>query len=379
MPSAKLKIGFVYDDSLDGLDGVAQYVKTLGRWLSDEGHQVRYLVGETKMTSWAGGKVYSLAKNARVDFNRNRLSIPLPASRRRIKEILANEKFDVLHVQVPHSPFLAHKVIKSADSRTVVVGTFHVLPAGKLARAGSKGLRTAYGRGLSRFDRMLSVSQPAADFARTIFGLDSEVLPNVVDMKKFETKTQTNEKLVVFLGRLVPRKGAMQLLQAFKILHMTNPGFRLIIAGDGPERPKLEKYVAKTNLTRSVKFRGKIPESAKPELLASAAVACFPATGGESFGIVLIEAMAAGSGVVLGGNNLGYRSVLGAQPDLLINPDDSVKFAQRLKRLLTNQEMASRLHAWQSAEVKKYDVTNIGKSLTEIYRQAIAKRRREVA
>jgi len=101
----KLKIGLVFDDSLDSSDGVAQYVKDLGGWLSGQGHEVSYLVGETKLTEWRGGKVYSLSKNQAVYFNGNRLSVPLPANSRRIRELLNAKNFDIMHVMVPYSPF----------------------------------------------------------------------------------------------------------------------------------------------------------------------------------------------------------------------------------------------------------------------------------
>src|SRR3989344_5842669 len=102
-PSAKMKtsqkslsVGFLYDDSLDRPDGVSQYVKTIGAWLSGQGHQVVYFVGETKLKEWAGGRVYSLSKNQKVSFNSNFVSTPLPASRRAIFEVLQKEKPDIL-------------------------------------------------------------------------------------------------------------------------------------------------------------------------------------------------------------------------------------------------------------------------------------------
>src|SRR5204863_1213378 len=95
----KLSIGFVIDDSLDRTDGVQQYVKSLGAWLSSRGHRVSYLSGQTTMTSWKGGQVYSLARNIRVKFNANRLAIPAPADKSEIIKILDAEQYDVLHIQ----------------------------------------------------------------------------------------------------------------------------------------------------------------------------------------------------------------------------------------------------------------------------------------
>jgi len=377
----KLRVGFLFDDTLDSNDGVAQYVKTLGAWLSSQGHEVSYLVGQTKMTNWAGGRVISLARNLPVAFNANRLSIPLPASGRRINKLLSKQKFDVLHVQVPHSPFMSQKVINRAGQKTAIVGTFHILPSGRLASWGSRVLRIAYLLGLRRFDLMLSVSLPAAAFAKKFFGVDSQVLPNVVNHARYEavgsSAKQKSRNGILFLGRLVPRKGCVQLLEAFSLLHKHHPNVRLTIAGDGPERKKLEKVIAQQGLTDAVNFLGYVEEQQKPQLLRGAKLVCFPSLYGESFGIVLIEAMAAGAGVVLGGNNPGYRSVLAQQPELLVNPNDTTAFARRLELLLNDEFLRRRLGSWQAKHVKQYDVNKVGPQIVEVYRQAIANRRQK--
>jgi phosphatidylinositol alpha-mannosyltransferase len=371
-----LKIGFVFDDSLDSSDGVSQYVKTLGKWLSSQGHEVRYLVGETKLKNWAGGRVYSMSRNQRVVFNGNRLSIPLPSRKSFIKTVLENENFDVLHVQVPHSPFMAQKVINSTKSSTAIFGTFHIMPSGRLADFGSRLLRLSYGRGLRKFDHFYSVSQPAADFAQKVFGIKSVVLPNVVELDRFAaTNTKTTKKAdvparIVFLGRLVERKGSEQLLKAF---YESRCNAELVVAGDGPLRSKLERYVEDKGLESKVKFLGFIDETDKPGLLASADIACFPSLFGESFGIVLIEAMAAGAGIVIGGNNPGYASVLSGKPELLFDPFNTSEFAAKINQFLNNLELRRELHDWQSQHVRQYDVKKIGKKLVGDYLSVIAK------
>lgn len=369
MPSGKLKVGFVYDDSLDSADGVAQYVKTLGAWLTSQDQEVRYLVGETKLKSWSGGRVYSLAKNLPVSFNRNRLSTPLPASKHVIREVLDREHFDVLHIQMPHSPLFAQRVVNMAAPRTAIIGTFHILPAGQLSRVGSRLLRYTYGRGLGRFDRVMSVSAPAAEFARAIFGLKTEVVGNIIDTGRFKPGNRRSERSaqIVFLGRLVKRKGCFQLLEAFKLLSPHRPSLKLIVAGNGPERHRLERFVQKNGLSRQVTFTGYVSEHKKRQLLADADIACFPSLYGESFGVVLLEAMAAGAGVVLAGDNPGYRSVLDGQPKLIIHPGDTAAFAQRLQQLIVDKELVKSLHSWQKKHVLRYDVDTIGPKILEMY------------
>ncbi|MBI2285503.1 glycosyltransferase family 4 protein [Candidatus Saccharibacteria bacterium] len=376
-PKSRLYIGFLYDDTLDSSDGVAQQVKTLGSWLSSRGHDVSYLVGETKMRRFGGGKVYSLAKNKAVTFNGNRLSIPILTDRQKIKKVLAGRRFDVLHVQVPYSPLMSQAVINRADSSTAIVGTFHIYPSTFLAEVGARILRLLLGASLKRFDQIVSVSQPAADFAKRAFGIRTDILPNVVDVAKFSHATEKNSGgesyHIVFLGRLVKRKGCLSLLKAFALLKKTVPDIRLTVAGDGPQRPALERYVGQQKLGSSVNFTGFIKEKDKPRLLAGADIACFPSLYGESFGIVLIEAMAAGAKVVLAGQNPGYASVLSGQEELLIDPTNTEQFAARIGKLLRNEQLAEKLHGWQLAEVKKYDVATVGPEIEAIYHRAIAK------
>jgi phosphatidylinositol alpha-mannosyltransferase len=371
----KLSIAFLFDDSLDSFDGVSQYVKLLGAYYTGLGHKVSYLVGETKMTEWAGGTVYSLSKNVRVSFNGNRLSMPLPASKKRIRQIVAAENFDVIHVQVPYSPFMAKYVINAAGPQTAVVGTFHILPSGFLSSAGSRFLKTSYGRSLKRIDAMAAVSPVAADFARETLGVKSLVIPNTVDIDKFKNSSKqpnTNPR-IVFLGRLVKRKGAHELIKAFKILSQLTDA-NLIIGGKGPELANLRKFVAKNKLGDKVEFQGFIDEKDKPSFLGGANIACFPSTGGESFGIVLIEAMAAGAGVTIGGDNPGYRSVLNERPKLLVNPKNSQEFAARLLEFITEKDLAKELHDWQNKTIKQYDISIVGQKLLEQYLIAIDKR-----
>jgi phosphatidylinositol alpha-mannosyltransferase len=312
MKNAKppLKVGFVYDDSLDGNEGVARAIKNLGTWLLNRGHTVSYFVGETQIKDFQGARVYSLSKNLGVTFNGNQLSIPLPASVSRIKTALETEQPDVLHVQMPHSPLLAQLVVNHTEA--AVVGSFHIYPANYMARTGSRLLRLLYLNGLAKFDEIVSVSPAAAEFAKNYYGIESSVIPNSVDVKEYKNSEKNLAGRVVFLGRLVPRKGCRQLIEAFELASKLVPGSELVIAGEGPQRPELQALILQKKLNNQVKFLGYVSEVEKIKLLASAQVACFPSLHGESFGIVLIEAMAAGSGAVLAGSfgrSQKYRKV----------------------------------------------------------------------
>ena len=151
-------------------------------------------------------------------------------------------------------------------------------------------------------------------------GIQSSVIPNAVNLRKFEKghilpKYDDDTKTIVFLGRLVERKGCMEVLRAVHYLVRTKKfnNRRLLLCGAGPLESKIHKYIDVHNLHKFVECTGKISEQEKPNYLASADLAVFPSKSGESFGIVLVEAIASGARVTLGGDNPGYRYVLGGR------------------------------------------------------------------
>lgn len=375
-----MKIGFVLDDSLDKSDGVQQYVLTLGTWYGQQGHDVHYLVGETERDDIPN--IHSLSRNIRTKFNQNRLSTPLPASKQAIKDLMDLEDFDVLHIQIPYSPLLAARVINAAGPKTVVVGTFHIIPFSAFEAMATAALGLVLRRNLKRFDAIYSVSEPARVFAKKSFRINSEVRPNVVDLHRYTRAKPLKQYddgaiTIVFLGRLVERKGCMHLLEALERLHAQHrlDRVRVLICGKGPLENKLRAYVKAKHLGHVVQFVGYVDEDAKAQYLASADIAVFPSTGGESFGIVLIEAMAAGSKVVLGGNNIGYQSVLGTQKDQIINPLKTAEFAERLLYFINSARARQQAHRWQQTHIKNYDVRAVGNGLLSAYETMIAKRR----
>jgi phosphatidyl-myo-inositol alpha-mannosyltransferase len=376
----KLTIGLVFDDSLDKPDGVQQYVLTLGRWLSAQGHEVHYLVGETTRTDIPN--LHSLSNNVKVRFNQNRMAMPLPAPKRPIKALLAQVHFDVLHVQVPYSPALAGRIIAAAGKTTAVVGTFHIAPHGRLVTLANSLLGFWVRHGLQRFDIMTATSAPAVEFAKKTFHSNSDVIPLPLDLTKFwdaqPFERYQSTKNVVFLGRLVERKGCEYLLKAVGRIYRDGAwpvGARVLVCGAGPLEQKLRDYAERAGIDGNVEFVGYISEEDKPRYLASADVVAYPSTGGESFGIVLLEAMASARGAVLAGNNPGYASVMAPHPKSLFDPRDTPAFAEKLLGLLVDTKARVNAHAWQREYVKQFDINTIGKRTEEMYVAALHKRR----
>lgn len=371
-----MKIGFVLDDTLDTPDGVQQYVLTVGTWLAEHGYEVHYLVGHTDRTDIPG--VHSLSHNLHVKFNGNRMSVPLPTSKRRLRSFLEQQNFDVLHVQVPYSPFMAGRLLRAAPKRTAVIGTFHILPYSEAVRLANRLLAVLNRASGRRFDRMLAVSAPAREFAERTYGYDAEVVPNPLPLKQFSgvesTSLTTN---IIFLGRLVQRKGAMQLLEAVQLLlreRMYDQDFRVFIGGKGELMPDLAMFIEVNKLEDKVKLSGFVQEADKPEFLAAADIAVYPSLAGESFGIVLLEAMAAARGVVLAGDNPGYASVMQPYPDQLFDPRDVTGLAEKLAWYLDHPAARARASELQQGYVKRFDIENVGAQLMAIYSEAVEAR-----
>lgn len=368
-----MKIAFVLDDSIDRPDGVQQYVLTLGAFLERAGHEVHYVCSEASRTDVT---VHSLARNVGVTFNGNGLRVPLPTSRRALREFLDQQRFDVIHVQIPHSPLFASRVVDEAravQGRSVrIVGTFHILPDGVVSEYGTRALGRLQRRNLARFDAFCAVSPPAVEFARRAFGIEARVIPCSIDTSVFAgavgAPRDADRLRVAFLGRLVERKGAAELVDAVAALAPeVRDRIEVRVGGKGPMLESLEAAVARAGLDSVVHFDGFVAEEDKAAYYAGADIAAFPATGGESFGIVLIEAMASGAGVVLGGANPGYLSVLGDRPEVSVDATDTAAFVRALTALVEDDALRTELHAEQAQRVRQFDVETVGAQILDLY------------
>lgn len=374
----KLVIGLVLDDSLDSTDGVQQYVTTLGRWLAKRGHDVHYITSETHRTDLP--QLHIMSKKIKTRFNGNRGGSPLPARPKMIKKLLRDIDFDVLHIQVPYSPFMAGQLISNAPAKTAIIGTFHIFPESKLVTLATRGLGLWVHTQLKRFDAMLSVSTAAQSFSKLTYRIDSAVVPNMIDVSQFLVPAQTSQDVleIVFLGRLVERKGALQLLHAINYMQQQNlvkTPYHVTIGGKGLLREKLEAYVIGHDLQDIVAFTGFVAEEDKANFLARGDVAVFPSTGGESFGISLLEGLAATPGPVLAGDNAGYRTVMGPFTDQLFDPNNVQTFAKLLAKHLNDTKTRKKIHEKQLAYVKQFDTEVVSQKVLANYRDALQRRR----
>jgi phosphatidylinositol alpha-mannosyltransferase len=269
---------------------------------------------------------------------------------------------DVLHLHEPLAPGANHAAL--VGTTVPAVGTFHSARQGRnpwyqTFRSPLKGL-------LRRLTITTAVSEQAARQIALSFNTECEILPNGVEVAQFAKgdRIDHDRPAIFFVGRLEPRKGVAQLLDAFARL---DRDALLWVAGDGPERARLgDRAVG------SVEWLGKISQVEKATRLRSATVACFPAIEGESFGIVLLEAMAAGAPVVASDID-GYRDVArDGQEALLVEPRNPDDLADALRTVLDDQDRRDALIAAGRARAEEFSLDRLAESFLDVYERAIA-------
>lgn len=373
-----MKIALVVDDSLDSLDGVQQVILEIGRELNNRGHEVHYITSTT--TRGDLPHLHTLARNVRFRFNGNRIGIPLPANGMDIINLLKEQRFDLVHVSAPYSPLLSGKIISRLPPTIPLVATFMILPLGRVSTWGGKLLGLFQRRQTKRFDAFMAVSDPAGEFCHAMYGDWGFTTGNPVNITPFHQarqralaagKRSTSGVSILFLGRLVERKGAGELIEAVaQLRRLTTTPFTVEIAGRGPLLNTYRQRVSQLGLSDVVHFSGFVKEEDKADLLAGADIIALPAYGGESFGVSVVEALAASTGGVLAGNNPGYASTLGPLQECLIDPHDPHGFAQRLKELVESPAQRQTMSEKQSKHAQEFDTPTVVDRIEKVYSHA---------
>ncbi len=291
-----------------------------------------------------------------------------------IDEILQREKFDVLHMHEPWVPLSNQQILKRVTCP--VVATFHAkLPDNWVAGAIKTVGRVYTAPPLKHIDVCVAVSESAAEHISAVLGKPVQIIPNAVNLSAFTPATDwepidLNQKTLLYVGRLEARKGVTYLLKAFKKLHDKHPDTQLIIGGNGPDRAALEKQ-AVDDATGAVLFLGYLEDAHKKELLQRADLFCAPAIYGESFGVILIEALASGQ-VLVAGNNPGYVSVMKGLGEVsLVNPRDIDAHALLLEKLLYDEAVRKQYRTWAQDYVKQFDYAVVTDQYEAIYKRLV--------
>ena len=366
-----MKIGLVCPYNIAKGGGVQEIVKAMRTELRARGHDVKIItpqpkeIGDTDTegiifvgaaTDWHGPLHTTSQISASVDTEA-------------IEQMLETEQFDILHFHEPWVPVLSRQIL--SRSKAVNIATFHAkIPETIMSRTVVKVVTPYLKSVLKYLDALTAVSESAAEYVSGLTDEPIKIIPNGIDLTEYHTTTRkstdTATKRILYIGRLERRKGVKHLLKAYELLVRNMSDVSLVIAGDGPDREKLELMVDELELP-NVEFLGYITDSQKKQLLKDCDLFCSPALFGESFGIVLLEAMASGL-VTVAGNNSGYAGVmqeLGAVS--LVNPHDDEEFARRLQLLLSEEKLRQLWCTWAKQYVKQFSYPTVVSQYEELY------------
>ncbi len=368
-----MKIGLVCPYTITKHGGVLEVVLALKAGFEERGHTVKIITPKPRKHDGSDIPDVIFAGTS-TDFHSPMSTTTQVSSthdNEEIDEMLAREQFDVLHFHEPWMPLLSRQLL--TRSNAVNIATFHSkLPETMVSRTVIKAV-TPYLKSVMKYLHVLTaVSDSGAEYAAGLTDKPITIIPNGIDLTKYHkaTKKKPKEKTILFIGRLERRKGVKHLLEAFKLFSQDNPDVKLIIAGDGPDREKLELLADDLKL-RNVEFLGFVSEDLKTQLLQDATLFCSPALFGESFGIVLLEAMATGT-VCIAGHNSGYTDVMqGFGAVSIINPQDSVEFARRLELLMYEEDLRNMWQTWAQDYVKQFSYPRIVDEYEELYEEAL--------
>ena len=271
--------------------------------------------------------------------------------------------FDVIHFHTLWTPLLPWQVFRRLAGRVPRrVATFHDTPpptlSGRITRVAFRLLSRALS---SRLDAAIAVSESPAGHLRLAPTCACHRLPPVIDLAPLlelpRPSRDGQAPTLLFIGRLEPRKGALLLIEAFAQVRRTHPAARLVICGDGVQAGAARALATRLAVADAIQFTGRLDEAAKRRLYGEADLFCAPSPYGESYGLVLVEAMAAGLPVVAAGNS-GYRGVLtGPGAAGLVPPGNVAELAARLSEFLDAPALCRELSTWGRGHALSADVT----------------------
>lgn len=367
----KIRIGMVCPYGWDTPGGVQTHIRDLTQHLIDEGHYVSVLapISDDSISHEDyvvnAGKPISIPVNgsvARVIFG--------PIASSRAKQWIASGDFDLLHLHEPAIPSLSLLACSAAEGP--LVGTFHVsTPKKKAIYAIGPILEPI----VEKLTARIAVSELARSTLKDHFETDAVIIPNGIDGYKFAKAKVldefSGEFTVGFIGRFEePRKGLQVLIDSLPIVARFIPNVEYLIAGPGESEDFLSEI--DPQLRNRIKFLGRLTDQDKESFLKSIKIYVAPNTGGESFGIILTEALSAGTAVVAS-DIPAFKAVLenGEAGALFIN-EDSENLAKTLVSMLKDEEKRNRLASNGKLSAQKYDWQVVAEQIESVYEMAIA-------
>jgi len=367
-----VRIGIVCPYSFDAPGGVQFHVRDLAEHLLTHGHEVSVLAPADEDTP-VPAYVISSGRAVPVPYNGSvaRLSFG-PVARRRVHRWIEQGRFDVLHLHEPLTPSLGLLALWATSGP--VVATFHSSNVRfRVLQAAYPVLRPS----LEKISARIAVSEDARRTVTTHVGGDAVVIPNGVYVDAFAKApsdprwTGTSERpTIAFVSRLdEPRKGLPVLGEAIPRVLRAVPGARFVIAGHGDAEAAGERLDPASRA--ACEFLGTVSEQDKAALLSSADVYVAPHTGGESFGIVLVEAMSAGAPVLASDLDAFRRVLDDGELGVLFPTGDADALAQQLVALLADPARRSALRTRAAAAVRRYDWSVVADEVLAVYETVV--------
>ena len=382
-----MKIGLVspYDWSYPG--GVRDHVMHLANEFVAQGHEVRILAPASGPKRKVVEKhIYKMGRTTPIPANGSiaRVIVFDPVLNLRVRRVLQREQFDILHIHEPLVPGLSLAVLRY--TQTITVGTFHassdfnINSTFNLAYASTVPFLRPMWR---RLHGRIAISNATYNFITRYFPGDYRIIPNGVHLEHFAQNEEPlpqfmdGKRNILFLGRFEKRKGAKYLLRAIPLIRESHPDTRFIFVGEGRLRSGFQRYVERRGWS-DVVFTGYVSDEVKARYFASADIFCSPATGGESLGIVLLEAMASGKPIVAS-NISGYATVVTHGVDgLLTPPRHSEELARAINRLLEDEPLRQRLILSGKQKALEYAWPQVAAQVLEYYSELIEEQKNQL-
>jgi phosphatidylinositol alpha-mannosyltransferase len=376
-----MKIALVspYDFAHPG--GVVSHISCMEQQFTRLGHDVKIIAPASKAVYTLGDRFIRIGTPRPIPVSgsvaRITMSIRLESQ---IKEVFEREKFDICHLHEPLMPTLCTTVLRL--KRTPMVGTFHASGGKPWYTMFSPIMKFYLDRWFKKLDGRIAVSKVALDYVNTYFPAEYTIIPNGIDTHHFNSNvmpfdTFTDGKInILFVGRMEKRKGFDYLWKAYRTVKQEVPDCRLIAVGPGVRlRNKYEKRIRKAGVS-DVVFTGYAAYSDLPRYYKTADIVCFPNTGWESFGVVLLEAMSTGKPVIASAI-AGFTPVLtDGVEGIFVPPRDENRLAEALMMLIKDKQLREQMGERGKPRALQYDWSLIAKKVLDFYADTLNKIKR---
>ena len=368
---SELRIGIVTQSYYPKPGGVTEVVHYSARELRQLGHQVTIITTNYSARDEECPGVRRIGRNVLVPVNGAWVNVTVALGmREKLERIFRDEDLDIIQTHCPLVPTLPLAALGAVRSDQKIVGTFHAAAEGNM---GYRVFRQALDRRARRLDARIAVSEPAHTFANLYFPGRYEIVPNGIDCERFNPLVSPIEEpdegciRILYVGRMDQRKGVPYLMKAVSLAQKRlSARIELILVGEGRLR---SLFFPKPLRLHGAEIRavGRVDPELLPRYYRSADIFCSPATGRESFGIVLLEAMASGVPVIAS-DIPGYRRVISHGVDgLLTRPKDPDALATAIVTLGSSRSSRNELGSEGRKKALQYDWPIIAKRLEEIF------------